>query len=325
MGQQIQGPLMLPILIEQGHIGEHQGIPVRKQLSAGLQQGQTLLHGPAEAAEQLLPLEQETAVSGLQTACLGNLSFGQGAVAVVEIRDGQIPVHRSQGGQLHGRGLPVADGGGILPAVIEQAAEIIMGLRRGRQQGNGVFQNPPFLGFVREAQIRGQGLRLFREGLRGLRAVHPALRIRPGIVFQGAFRGAAVQKVRGILPEAEAEEIIGDGQVFLDPPAGRPVKGGLIDVPAEQGQIQGIDGQAFVQEVLVFRTFRAQMGQDGGLQAPGPHVVPAAQEAFLREAQRLREVSPAHAEAGEMEEGGPGRLAAPYGLEEGVIGLGEPL
>ena len=66
------------------------------------------------------------------------------------------------------------------------------------------------------------------------------------------------------------------------------------------------------------------MGQDGGLQAPGPHVVPAAQEAFLREAERLREVSPAHAEAGEMEEGGPGRLAAPDGLEEGVIGLGEP-
>ena len=133
----------------------------------------------------------------------------------------------------------------ILLLIVEQFAQEIVGFRRGGQQGDGVFQDQLFQYLVGEAQVGGQAFGLFRIRFGGVRLTQYAFRVGLGVILHGAFRRAGGQHIHRVLPEAKADEFIGHVQVFLDPPAGGFVKGDFVGVPAQQRQVQRVDGQAF--------------------------------------------------------------------------------
>ena len=222
------------------------------------------------------------------------------------------------------RGLPVGDSRVILLPVIEELTQVIVGLRGGGQDRNGVFQDRKFLRLVGEAEIRRQAFRLQSLRGSGFRVVHTAFRICEGIILQRGFSRAGGKHCRGVFPAAETHELIGSIQGFLRTASGCPVKGRLSGAPVQQGQIQRINGQAFLQETPVFRRISAELPKGGGFQAAGFHIVPAADQAFIRKVQRFCNPSFPETETAQVKIGGACGFSTPDSFVEGIEGFLRP-
>ena len=202
--QQVQCLFILPVLVQQRYIRQHQRAAVRDDFPVRFQDGQPVRCRAVQPFQQLVLLQQAAAVFRLQPYRLRDFPFRQAPVAVVVIRNGQVPVGRRQAGLfLHGR-LPVAYRGVILLFVIQQLAQVVMGFRRGIQDGYGVFQHGLFLRPVREAEIRRQGFRFFRVRLRGVLLSQLPFRKGFGVVFHRRLRRALCQQVCSVLRESES-------------------------------------------------------------------------------------------------------------------------
>ena len=139
-------------------------------------------------------------------------------------------------------------------------------------------------------------------------------------MLHGAGGGAGFARLDGVVTEPEADVLVRRVQVPLRAPAGGFFKG--LPVRAEeQPGIRGIDGEAFREEAFVFFAFRIEPCQDAGLEAPGLHAVPAADEALVGVCEGGFQVPGPYADAGHVMVRDPRGVPAPRGLIERVEGL----
>ena len=264
--QKIKGLLMLSGLIEQGDIGKHERVAVGQQILLLFKQGEPFLHGPSEARQELFLLEEEAAVPALKAAGSGNFTLCKASVAVIVVGNGQVPVGRGQRGQQRNRGLPVTDGSGVLLFVVEQFTEVIMRFCRFGQDGNSVIQDQLFHDAAWEAQIRGEGFGFPDTGEGGCCMPLLSLGVGQRIGDHGMRNRTGGEHMAGILPEPEAKELIGGGQVILHAAAGSPCKIISAVFPEEEREIQRINLQALLKELLIFRAVCMQCAEDACLE-----------------------------------------------------------
>ena len=135
------------------------------------------------------------------------------------------------------RGLPVADGSGVLLFVVEQFTEVIMRFCRFGQDGNSVIQDQLLHDAAWEAQIRGEGFGFPDTGEGGCGMPLFSLGVGQRIGDHGMRNRTGGEHTAGILPEPEAKELIGGGQVILHAAAGSPGKIISAVFPEEEREI----------------------------------------------------------------------------------------
>ena len=232
--------------------------------------------------------------------------------------NGQVPVCRGQVRLLADGRLPVLNGLLILASVIQKFTQVIVGSGCSGEQCHGCIQNLFLQEPVGKAQIRGKcfGTHRISPGL--IRMPELFGQVCQSIVFHRTFLRTSGEYIHGILQETGFQEFIGGVQVRFQMTAADSVQSLRAAGTIDQGQIQRIHSQAFIQKTCKGFVGCAQVCQNGGFQGPGFHVMPAAQQAFVCKVQCARQVLVPDCDAGQMIVCSACSFAAPGCLVKGV-------
>ena len=283
------------------------------------------------AAVELVELHQYAGVGGVEGE--GALHILHGLfllVAFVEQGEGQVPPHGGELGIEFGRGFPVVDGQVVLPFVIVEAAQVIVGLGSVGIHEDGVLQREDGFQSVGEAVAAVGLLGLLEEGI-GLYRVGQSAGIAHIVIGH---------RTGGFLVDGDAPDVDGgvghaglhvvEGQfvvVVVALAQHRSHLGELLPVASEQvllvaaTVVEAVETQALVDEGGPLFGGSMEQAQDGGLQRTGLVVVPVVVQTAVDFVEGILVTALRHGDFGGLEVAGIGPCLVPCGFPESFVGL----